>query len=60
MDRKCYRLREGRIVCGVCAGVADYFHIDVLLVRISWGALSLFYFVGIVAYLIAAVALPEK
>lgn len=60
MERKCYRLRDKRMICGVCAGVADYFHIDVLLVRIVWVALGFCYFVGLVAYLLAAVFLPEK
>ncbi|MEG1777727.1 MAG: PspC domain-containing protein [Angelakisella sp.] len=60
MERKCYRLREGKMICGVCAGVAEYFSIDVLLVRIVWGALALCYGAGALVYLIAAIALPEK
>ncbi|MEG0854499.1 MAG: PspC domain-containing protein [Angelakisella sp.] len=60
MAKKCYRLKEGRIVCGVCAGVAEYFNIDVLLVRIAWGALALCAGSGVLVYLIAAVALPER
>ena len=32
--RKLYRVREGRVVCGVCLGVAEYLNIDVAIVRI--------------------------
>lgn len=59
MNRKCYRLRDSRIICGVCAGVAEYFNIDVMLVRIVWGVLA-FTGAGTLIYLVAAVALPEK
>lgn len=59
MERKCYRLRDRRMICGVCAGVADYFNIDVLLVRIVWGVFA-FTFLGAVLYLVAAFALPER
>lgn len=28
------RTRQGRMIAGVCAGVADYFGVDVTLVRV--------------------------
>lgn len=34
MAKPLYKLREGRIISGVCAGLAEYFNIDVNIVRI--------------------------
>lgn len=34
MAKPLYKIREGRIISGVCAGLAEYFNIDVNLVRI--------------------------
>src|SRR6185369_10443709 len=34
--KKLIRPREGRRIAGVCAGVANYFEMDVTLVRILW------------------------
>lgn len=35
-----YRIKEGRMVCGVCAGIADYYKIDPTLVRLVWAVAS--------------------
>lgn len=58
MSKKCYKMRDQRIICGVCAGVAEYFNIDILLVRIVWAAFA-FGAIGIPLYIIAAIFLPE-
>ncbi len=52
---------NNKMLCGVCAGVAEFFNIDPTIVRlimvvitiISWGT-------GIVAYIIAAIIMPNK
>jgi phage shock protein C len=54
------RLRSGRMVAGVCAGLAAYFKVDVNLVRLGFGVFTIFYGLGILAYLIAWVILPEE
>ncbi|MDQ7017651.1 MAG: envelope stress response membrane protein PspC [Robiginitomaculum sp.] len=56
-----YRNRTTGVWCGVCAGLADYFNIDVVLVRILW-ALS-FFIAGpftFIAYIVACIALPVR
>lgn len=58
--KRLYKVREGKMVCGVCGGIAEYFNLDPSLVRIAW---VLFLFMGgsgLLAYIIAAVILPEK
>jgi phage shock protein C len=58
--KRLLRLREGRMVAGVCAGIAAYLKIDVSLVRLGFGIFTVFYGIGILAYLIAWALLPEE
>jgi phage shock protein C len=54
------RLREGRILAGVCAGLATHFGLDVNLVRLIFAALSIFGGLGVLLYLVAWVVIPEE
>ena len=58
--KRLLRLRDGRMVAGVCAGLAAYFKVDVNLVRLGFGVFTVFYGLGLLAYLIAWVILPEE
>jgi phage shock protein C len=58
--KRLLRLRDGRMAAGVCAGLAAYFGVDVNLVRLGFGVLTVFYGLGILAYLIAWVILPDE
>jgi phage shock protein C len=58
--RRLLRLRDGRLVAGVCAGLAAYFKIDVNLVRLGFGIFTVFYGLGLLIYLIAWAVLPEE
>ena len=33
-QKKLYRSRSNRMICGVCGGVGEYFNIDATLVRL--------------------------
>lgn len=50
---------RNRMLCGVCSGLAEYLNIDVTVVRLVAVVLTLFTCVGIVAYLVGAVIMPE-
>jgi phage shock protein C len=54
------RPRKGRKIAGVCAGFAEYFDVDVSLVRVVWLVCSVFAFFGIVAYAAAWIVMPEE
>lgn len=54
-----YKIREGRIIAGVCNGLSEYFNIDVNLIRLIT-ALVCCSGAGLIVYLIASVILPEK
>ena len=58
--KRLLRLRNGRMVAGVCAGLAAYFKVDVNLVRLVFGVFTVFYGLGILVYLIAWTILPEE
>lgn len=57
--KKLYKSRKNRMVCGVCAGIADYLNVDVTVVRLLVVVLSCLGFTGVVAYIIAAIIMPE-
>ena len=58
--KRLYKIEQGKMISGVCGGVAEYFDIDPSLVRIGWALVGLAGGVGIVAYIIAAIILPTK
>ena len=58
--KRLQRRREGRMRAGVCVGLADYFGVDVNLVRLGFGVFTIFYGLGILIYLIAWAILPEE
>ena len=59
-NKRLLRIRQGRLVAGVCTGLAAYFGVDVNLVRLAFGVLTIFYGLGILLYLIAWMILPEE
>lgn len=54
------RPKNTKVIVGVCAGIANYFNIDPVLVRIIWLVLLLFFGIGLFAYLLLWVVMPEK
>lgn len=60
MQKRLYRVTEGKMLAGVCGGVAEYFNIDPTLVRLGWALLCCMAGGGLLAYIIAAVIIPEK
>ena len=50
---------NNRMICGVCAGLAEYLGIDPTVVRLIWAALGLTG-TGILLYIIAALVMPEN
>lgn len=48
------------MICGVCAGIAEYFHIDPTVIRLAFAILACFGGSGILAYCVAAIIIPPK
>ena len=60
MNKRIYKNREKKMLCGVCAGLAEYFDIDPTIVRVLWAVISLGYGIGLLAYIVCAVVFPDK
>ncbi len=60
-DKRLERPRAGRMLAGVCAGIAEYFGLEVSLVRIGYVLLTLFTaFCGVLVYFILVVMIPQE
>ena len=59
MNKKLYRSTSNKMVAGVCAGLGEYLNIDPTIVRLIWALVGLTG-AGILAYLVAALIIPEK
>lgn len=60
MRKRLYRVKDGKMLAGVCGGVAEYFNLDPTVVRILWALVAWFAGAGIIAYMICAFVIPEK
>lgn len=57
--KKLYKSDVDRKLCGVCGGIAEYLGIDSTIVRLIWVVLVVFFGTGILAYIIAALVIPD-
>lgn len=59
--RRIVRPRQGRVIAGVCAGIAQYIGWDVTVIRIILLVLVIFGVgTGVLAYIIGWIAMPEE
>ena len=58
--KRLVRTRANRKIAGVCAGFAEYFDLDVTLVRLVWLFVVLVGGTGLLAYVIAWIVMPEE
>jgi len=61
--KRLYKVDQGKVICGVCGGIAEYFNVDPSLIRLITIVASIFLGVGIggiIAYIIAACIMPSK
>ena len=60
-DERMKRLTRSsnRMICGVCAGIGEYLGIDATVVRLLWVLFSVMGGAGLLAYIIAAIIIPE-
>jgi len=58
MEKKLYRSRTSRMLCGVCGGIGEYFNIDPTIVRLIFVILGCFG-PALIVYIVAALIVPE-
>ena len=53
---------NNKVLAGVCAGLAEYFDIDIAMMRVIYAALTIFStcFPGVLLYIIMALVIPQK
>jgi len=54
------RSRSERVIAGVCGGLGRYLGIDPVLLRVAFIILALANGLGLIAYVVAWVAIPEE
>ncbi|MEN3007221.1 MAG: PspC domain-containing protein [Candidatus Methanosuratincola petrocarbonis] len=60
LPKRLYRSNSNRILGGVCGGIAEYFNIDPVIIRLIWIVFTVIYGFGILLYLIAWVIIPRS
>ncbi|NQV08652.1 PspC domain-containing protein [Candidatus Woesearchaeota archaeon] len=58
--KKLYRSKQDKVIAGVCGGIAEYFNIDTILIRLFAVLLVLADGIGVIMYIIAWVVIPEN
>ena len=60
MEKKLYRIEQGKMLCGVCDGLAEYLNLDPTVVRLVTVLLCVAAGGGVMAYIAAAIIMPVK
>lgn len=58
--KRLYRSESNRMLCGVCAGIAEYFNLDPTLIRLAWALFCVLGGSGVLAYILAAIIIPSE
>ena len=59
-EKRLVRSSTNQMLCGVCGGIGEYLGIDPTVVRLLWVLLSVLGGAGLLAYIIAAIIIPEE
>ncbi len=61
VKKKLYRSKKERMIGGVCGGIGEFLEIDPTVIRVIWAFLTILSIgVGIIAYILAWIIIPEK
>ena len=60
MEKRLYKIEQGKMVDGVCGGIAVYFGLDPTLVRLAWVLFTALGGSGILAYIVCALVIPRE
>lgn len=58
--KRLYRNEEQKIIGGVCSGLANYFNIDVTLVRVLFTVMVFIFGIGLIPYLVLWAIVPNS
>ena len=60
LKKRLYKSSTDKKVCGVCGGIANYFDVDPTVIRLIWVIFTLAGGSGLIAYIIAAIIMPDE
>lgn len=60
MKKRLYKSSTDKKVCGVCGGITSYFDVDPTVIRLIWVIFTLAGGSGLIAYIIAAIIMPDE
>lgn len=60
MKDRLYKSGENKMLCGICGGIGEYLGIDPTLIRLGWVLFCAIGGSGFLAYVIAAIIIPER
>lgn len=58
--KRLYRIKEGRMLGGVCTGLGKYLDLDPTLMRVVWIMAFFPFSFGIIPYIIAWMIIPSE
>jgi phage shock protein C len=60
--KKLTRSRTNKVFAGICGGLADYFDVDAVLLRLGWTLVVVFtgIFPGVIVYILAIFIIPKE
>lgn len=59
-NKKLRKSKTDKKICGVCGGIAEYFGIDPIWIRLLWAIATLFYGTGILIYIVCALVMSDE
>ena len=59
MKKRLHKSKDNRMIAGICGGLGEYFGIDPTVIRLGWVLFCAMGGSGFVAYIIAAIIIPE-
>ncbi len=59
LPKRLYRIQEGKMIAGVCNGIAAYLNIDPTFVRLAFVLVGFLWGAGVLAYIVMAIVIPE-
>ena len=60
MEKKLYKNKKGKMLGGVCSGIAEYANIDASVIRLFCVLFSLACGLGVIAYICALFIVPSR
>jgi len=60
MSKRLYRSRKDSVIAGICGGLGEHLDIDPVIIRLIMVLLVLVKGIGILAYIIAWIIIPQK